>query len=184
MIGAVEVGERVVLRRPTTDDRDELLRLTAASTTLHRPWLSAPATPEAIDAWLQRSEGEAAVSFVVCLKDGGAIVGVYNLNHIVRGLFQSAYTSYWAHAGHGGHGYMAEGLELLLRHAFRRLRLHRLEANIQPGNAASIALVRRAGFRLEGVSPRYLKIGGRWRDHERWAMTIEDWRAREHPAPA
>ena len=178
MIGAAEVGERVFLRLPTAGDRDELLRLAAASEKLHGPWLSAPATPDAIDAWLLRSEGEAAESFVVCLKDGGAIVGVFNLNHIVRGLFQSGYTSYWAHAGHAGHGYMAEGLELLLRYAFRRLRLHRLEANIQPGNASSIALVRRAGFRLEGVSPRYLKIGGRWRDHERWAVTVEDWRAR------
>jgi ribosomal-protein-alanine N-acetyltransferase len=73
---------------------------------------------------------------------------------------------------------MREGLELLLRHAFRTLGLHRLEANIQPENAASIALVSGAGFRLEGFSPRYLKIGGRWRDHERWAITVEDWRNR------
>jgi [ribosomal protein S5]-alanine N-acetyltransferase len=181
MNGAVEVGGRVFLRLPTADDRDELLRLTVASATLHRPWLSAPGSPEAFDAWLQRSDGEAAVSFVVCLNDGGEIVGVFNVNHIVRGLFQSGYTSYWAHVGHAGHGYMAEGLELLLRHAFRRLRLHRLEANIQPGNTSSIALVRRAGFRLEGVSPRYLKIGGRWRDHERWAITVEDWRAGARP---
>jgi hypothetical protein len=39
-------------------------------------------------------------------------------------------------------------------------------------------LVCRAGFRLEGVSRRYLKIGGRWRDHERWALTVEEWRRR------
>ena len=71
---------------------------------------------------------------------------------------------------------MAEGLALLLRHAFRELKLHRLEANIQPGNLASIELARRCGFRLEGFSPRYLKVGGRWRDHERWAITREEWR--------
>jgi len=72
---------------------------------------------------------------------------------------------------------MTEGLQLVLRHAFRRLKLHRLEANIQPANTASIRLVRSLGFRKEGFSPRYLKIGGRWRDHERWALLVEDWRA-------
>jgi ribosomal-protein-alanine N-acetyltransferase len=68
---------------------------------------------------------------------------------------------------------MREGLRLVVRHAFGALGLHRLEANIQPKNRASIRLVKRAGFTREGFSPRYLKILGRWRDHERWAITAE-----------
>jgi ribosomal-protein-alanine N-acetyltransferase len=71
---------------------------------------------------------------------------------------------------------MREALALMLRDSFRTLRLHRVEANIQPDNLASIALVRRAGFEREGYSPRYLKLGGRWRDHERWALRTEQWR--------
>jgi ribosomal-protein-alanine N-acetyltransferase len=71
---------------------------------------------------------------------------------------------------------MTGALQLALRHAFRTLKLHRVEANIEPGNEASIALVRRAGFTREGFSQRYLKLGGRWRDHERWALLREDWR--------
>jgi ribosomal-protein-alanine N-acetyltransferase len=70
---------------------------------------------------------------------------------------------------------MTEGLRDVVSRAFRTIRLHRLEANIQTGNDASRRLVQRLGFRMEGFSPRYLKISGKWRDHERWALTAEEW---------
>jgi ribosomal-protein-alanine N-acetyltransferase len=123
------------------------------------------------------------VRLLVCRRTDGAIVGVVNLNEIVRAALQSAYLGYYAFQPHAGQGYMAEGLGLVLRHAFRRLGLHRLEANIQPGNRASRELVRRLGFRKEGFSPRYLKIGGRWRDHERWAIVREAWGAGRARSP-
>ena len=180
---AIATGKRVVLRLPTPADRDELADLGRLSRGLHHPWLRAPATRDAVDAWLARLEEDRHASFLVSLRANGEIVGVFNLSEIVRGSFHSCYSSYWGHAAYAGDGYMSEGLELLLRHAFRTMRLHRLEANIQPANTASIALVRKAGFRLEGISPRYLKIGGRWRDHERWAITREDWLARRTTTP-
>lgn len=71
---------------------------------------------------------------------------------------------------------MTEAMQLMLRYAFERLRLHRIEANVQPENSPSLALVKRAGFIREGYSRRYLKVCGRWRDHERWAILAEDWR--------
>jgi ribosomal-protein-alanine N-acetyltransferase len=67
-------------------------------------------------------------------------------------------------------------IQLILRYAFTKLKLHRVEANIQPENLASLALIKRAGFTREGYSRRYLRIGGRWRDHERWALLAEDWK--------
>jgi ribosomal-protein-alanine N-acetyltransferase len=106
----------------------------------------------------------------------GRLVGVINVSEIVRGHFQSAFLGFYAFAPHQGQGYMSEGLRLVVAEMFKRRGLHRLEANIQPVNSRSIALVKRLGFRLEGYSPRYLKISGRWRDHERWAITSEDWR--------
>jgi ribosomal-protein-alanine N-acetyltransferase len=112
----------------------------------------------------------------VVLRENGDLVGVINVSEIVRGPFRSAYLGYYAFVPHAGRGYMTEGLTLALRWAFRGLRLHRVEANIQPGNQASRALVRGLGFRREGFSRRYLKVAGRWRDHERWALVAEDWR--------
>ena len=108
------------------------------------------------------------------LADDGDLVGIFTVSQIVRGYFQSAYLGYYASAHHAGKGLMREAMALVLDLAFGPLSLHRLEANIQPGNAPSIALARGAGFRLEGYSPRYLLIGGRWRDHERYAITADE----------
>ena len=168
---------RVLVRPPTPADREAYLAAMRASRKLHRPWL-APVTAEAFDALLSHVDDERYEPMLVCRREDGAIVGFINISQIVRGSFQSAYLGYGAVAGYAGEGYMREGLELVLARAFTELGLHRLEANIQPGNQASIALVRGAGFVREGFSERYLKIGGRWRDHERWAIRAEQWRAR------
>ena len=127
---------------------------------------------------LARCRDPAFETLLVCRREDDAIAGVFDLSQIFRGIMQSGYMGYYALAPHARRGYMREGLQLMLRYAFVRLRLHRVECNIQPSNRRSIALVRGGGFVREGFSRRYLKIGGRWRDHERWAMLVEDWRTR------
>jgi ribosomal-protein-alanine N-acetyltransferase len=161
---------RVVLRTPAPSDEDEFIALMRASRRLHRPWLYPPLTRESYHAYLARIAEERHEGFLARRREDSAIVGWLNVSEIVRGPFQSAYLGYGAVAAFAGRGYMSEALRLLVRHAFSTMKLHRLEANIQPRNDASIALVRRCGFEREGYSPRYLKIGGRWRDHERWAI--------------
>ena len=106
---------------------------------------------------------------MICRRDSDAIVGVINVNNIVKGSFLSASLGYYAAQTHVGQGFMREGLTQVKEHLFRQLGLHRVEANIQPGNAASIALVRSCGFEREGLSPQFLYVNGAWRDHERWA---------------
>src|SRR5262249_54538505 len=154
-----------------------LALLARGSLPLHRPWVYPPTTAPAVARWL-RTAGPNRHRLLVCRRSDGAIVGVVNVSEIVRAAFPSAYLRYYAFRPHAGQGHMTEGLALVLRHAFRSLRLHRLEANIQPGNHPSRKLARRLGFRKEGFSPRYLKIGGRWRDHERWAIVRETWARR------
>jgi ribosomal-protein-alanine N-acetyltransferase len=171
---AIEVGRRVYLRAPTLRDREELTRLVRASRRSLRPWVDPPAGPAAFATYVRRVRRPSERGFLVCRREDDAIAGVVNVSQIFLGNFRSAYLGFYAGAPFAGRGHMREGLELVLRHCFRRLGLHRLEANIQPGNMKSRRLARRAGFRREGFSPRYLKIAGRWRDHERWAITAED----------
>jgi len=170
--------KRVYLRPPTRADRDEFVALMRASRTFHTPWATAPTDEDRFAAYLADARRADFEAMLVCRHPDGAILGFFNLSQIVRRGLQSAYLGYAIGKPFAGQGYMKEGLELVLRHAFMTLRLHRVEANIQPGNKASLALARGAGFRREGFSPRYLKIGGRWRDHERWAILAEEWRAR------
>ncbi len=179
-------GFRVYLRSPERADAAAFLAAVKASRGLHGAWVHPPSTPERYAAFVRRygryrkSDPLAAthVGLLVARCDDDAIVGVFNVGDIVRGLFQSAYLGYYGFAPHTGAGYMSEGLELALVVAFRLLKLHRLEANVQPTNARSLALVQRAGFVREGFSRRYVRIGGRWRDHVRLALLAEDWRAR------
>jgi ribosomal-protein-alanine N-acetyltransferase len=168
---------RVTIRPPTEKDADEFIRSMRASRRLHRGLLSMPTTPESYERYLARSQLESNAFFLANRIEDDAIVGFLNISEIVRGNFQSAFLGYGAVAEFAGRGYMTEAMRLVVREAFTRLGLHRLEANIQPGNAASITLARRCGFEREGFSPRYLKVAGRWRDHERWALTKETWRA-------
>lgn len=180
---ALEVGEHVYLREPTRRDGPQIIAANRLSRPLHRGWVLPPTDAEAFARWMTRSRQPNVKCFFVCRLADGAIVGVFTLSQIVRGMFQSAYLGYYAQRPFAAQGYMTEGMRLVLRHAFTTMRLHRVEANVQPENAASIALVKRSGFRLEGFSPRYLKVAGRWRDHQRWAMTIDDWqRLRRRPS--
>jgi [ribosomal protein S5]-alanine N-acetyltransferase len=165
---------QVHIRHLARPDRDEMLALVHDSREFHRPWAYPPDRSEQFDELVARSRRDDFFSLVACRVPGGAIVGVFNISQIVRGLFQSAFLGYYAHAAHAGRGYMRAALSLVVEYAFGPLALHRIEANIQPGNRASIALARGAGFRLEGFSPRYLLIGGQWRDHERYAVTAEE----------
>jgi ribosomal-protein-alanine N-acetyltransferase len=171
---ALATGERTFLRRGRDGDAGEFTDLMRASFELHRPWSFPPTEPNDFRALVERSRGDDFELLLLCRRGDGAILGFFNLSQIFRGPFLSAYLGYAVGQPHAGQGYMTEGLRLLMRHAFHGLRLHRLEANIQPSNAASIALAKSAGFRLEGFSPRYLKIDDQWRDHERWAILAED----------
>ena len=161
---------QITLRFPDVRDEAEFVAAVAQSHSLHSPWVSPPETKEKFRAYLKKMAAPDAQAFLVCVDD--RIGGVINLTNVVYGNFCSGYIAYYAFAHSTRQGVLTAGLQAFIERAFGELNLHRLEANIQPGNLASIALAKRCGFAKEGFSPRYLKIDGEWRDHERWALVI------------
>lgn len=172
-------GNRVHLRPPRRSDERAFIAQAVRSRALHRRWVQPPETPDAFSVYVQRyrkvDTSARNVGFLVVRSNDDALAGVINFSEIVRGAFQSAYVGYYAFAPLAGGGYMTEGFALALDFAFRELELHRVEANVQPANSRSLALVERLGFVREGYSRRYVKIAGRWRDHLRFAMLAEEW---------
>ena len=166
----------VYLRTPSAPDANEFLGLVAASRSLHKPWVEPPGDRHAFAALIRRNRSDDFQAFLIARRSDDAIVGAVDLSQILHGTFRNAYLGFYALGDHAGRGYISAGVRLVLHHAFTELGLHRVEANVQPRNERSKALLRRLGFRQEGFSPRYLKIGGRWRDHERWAILADEWR--------
>ena len=164
---------KVYIRRVAHGDSQELIEFNLHNKNYHYPWVS-PFTDQAgFQSWFSRCLTAAVVGLVVREVISRKIVGIININEIVAGAFQSGFLGFYGSSKMAGQGLMSDGLRLAVKYAFEDLGLHRLEANIQPGNTASIKLVRRLGFQKEGFSPKYLFINGAWQDHERWAI-IDD----------
>ena len=171
------------LEDPSQERMHEFLEATRQSRELHASWVSPPQTPREYREYLRRIRRATHAGYFVCTP-ALELAGVVNLNEIERAPVESAYLGYFALVPHQGKGYMSEGLRLALDRAFGPHGLQRVEANVQPNNEASLRMVRRLGFRREDPSLRYLRVGGVWRDHERWALTREEWEQRRQRATA
>ena len=169
---------RIRLERPSAGRERDYLHAALRSRALHRGYVVPSSTPHEYRAYLRATRRANQESFFVIDAESGELAGVININDIVRHAELSGRLGYYAFVPHAGNGLMFEALALVISRAFRELGLHRLEANIQPGNRRSIELVAGLGFKREGKARGFLKIGNRWRDHERWALLKEEWRSR------
>lgn len=161
---------KIKLSRVVPADADALIAANRKSASYHSPWVRPFIDQEGFDAWYGKMLTGPNIGYVVREAETNMIVGVVHLSEIVWGVFRSAYLSYYGTVNLARKGFMTEGVARVCRQAFEELGLHRLEANVQPENSASLALIKRAGFHKEGFSPQYLRIAGEWRDHERWAL--------------
>lgn len=169
-------GSRVRLERPTRTREQEFLAAVRRSRALHRNLVVPPRTAEQYADYVKLARSGRSEVFLIMLRATNAIVGVVHIENISSGATRSANLGYYGFTPHTRQGLIREGLRLAMRFAFRDLKLHRLEANVQPANRRSIDLIRGLGFMREGYSPKFMKVAGRWRDHERWAILAERWR--------
>ena len=168
-------GPRVMLVRPTKEDTGPLLALTLSNKDFYRPWVVPPYNARSFQQYLERIEAGRDLGFLVVDREQRQLQGVVNLNEITRRGMDTASLGYYGRVEARGTGFIREAVACVLAYAFGDLDLHRVEANIQPDNARSLGLVEALGFRREGFSPRFMRIDGAWRDHERWALLAEDW---------
>jgi ribosomal-protein-alanine N-acetyltransferase len=171
------IEPRVHLEPPALHRERDYLDACHRSRALHRGFVAAAATPADYRDYLERAARPSQESFFVVTAAGGQLAGVVDILDIARDTTSMGRLAYFAFVPHAGSGLMREGVGQVIDVAFRELALARLDADIQPGNGRSRALVERLGFRRGGTPPSQLKIGSRWREHERWTLLRADWLA-------
>ena len=170
----VASSERVELQIPAPAHKKTFIDFVRRNKEFHEPWVYVSGDPKFFDQYLRRIKMGQLLGFFIFTKDEGEFVGVINMNSIRLDPFGSATLGYYADEKHAGKGYMKEAIRMVLDHGFNKIGLIRVEVNVQPGNEASIALVKSTGFTKEGFSRKFLKIGTEYKDHERWAMIADD----------
>lgn len=171
--------ERLHLRPLSESDRAEFIRIHTVSEEHFKPWFPERQgdLDDMFDEELEKNRQEGRHFRGTGELANGRLVGFFNLNDTVRGVFQNAYASWSVSAQRTGEGYGAEGVFALLDLAFSEdhgLGLHRVQANVIPENERSVRLAERVGMRREGCARRYLKIAGQWQDHWMYAKTAEE----------
>lgn len=178
-------GPRVFLRAPNLDDWREWAELRAQSRAFLTPW--EPTWPEdsltrdhfrrRLRHYMREWRAGEGYTFFVFLNDSKRLAGGVSLSNLRRGVAQTVSAGYWMGQPHAGRGLMTEALGALLPFVFEELRLHRLEAACLPHNEPSKGVLRKVGFREEGLARQYLRINGTWHDHLLFALLAPDWRA-------
>ncbi|WP_245634826.1 GNAT family N-acetyltransferase [Janibacter terrae] len=164
LVGTTPSGESITLRPVRRGDRDEFLGLRARNAAWLTPWEPTvpPGGPPRRDMaadWrgnvraLQReARSGSGLSLVIVVDE--RIVGMVSASSIVEGALRSASIGYWVAQEAAGRGYAPTATALLVDHLMdpNGRALHRVQLEIRPENAASLAVVAKLGLREEGPS--------------------------------
>ena len=175
-------GQRIFLRPPKRRDALKWQKLRMSSKNFLVPWEpswdASSCSRRAFLRYFKNSNYLAnmdrAYSFLIFKIEDKTLLGGINVGNVRRGVAQSASLGYWVGVNHARNGYMKEALQILIPTLFIDLRLNRLEAATLEDNTASRNLLKKIGFKKEGVLRKYLKINGTWRDHVLYGLLEND----------
>ncbi len=172
--------ERVLLRALTQADVPEHFRLWSHPAV--RAGHSAAALPdisqseELIQRYAQSFARHEAIRWAVTRRDDGRLLGTCGF-HTISLQHHRAEIGYELHPDHWGKGFMSEAVWAMLGHGFLDMNLHRIEANVDPDNAASASLLRRLGFTDEGYLRERYYDNGRFTHDWFFSMLAHEYRA-------
>ena len=173
-------GEQVYLREPELGDFEDWAEIRQRSRAYLEKWeptwsadeFSRFAFRQRIRIYAQRARDDEGYAFFIFDKQTNHLVGGLTLSHVRRGVSQSATVGYWIGEQFAGKGLMKDALSALLAVASSRFGFHRLEAACLPHNKRSRHLLLACGFELEGFAKSYVKIAGRWEDHQLFGLVL------------
>lgn len=184
--GATPQGEAVTLRPLRRGDRREFLDLRSRNATWLDRW--DPSVPPGgaprrdiardfsgyVKALAAEARSGRGLSLAIVVDE--AIVGLVSASSIIEGALRSCAIGYWVGEEVAGRWIAPTAVAMLADHLMdpNGLALHRIQIEIIPDNAPSLAVVRKLGLRDEGLRRAYLFIGGRWRDHRSFAVVAEE----------
>jgi ribosomal-protein-alanine N-acetyltransferase len=185
-------GAFVYMRAPGMQDYAAWAELRALSRQHLSPWepqwardeLARSSFRRRLRAAQREARDDLGYSYLIFAETPLRLVGGLNVSNVRRGIAQTASIGYWIGAPYAGRGLMTDAVRAVAPFAFANLRLHRLEAACLPTNAASMRVLEKAGFRLEGRARQYLKIDGRWQDHSLYALLQSDLQSAQQSGPA
>lgn len=183
-LGPVRTEAGVVTLRPIRlRDARAWSRLRIKNQNMLMPW-----EPTGIGTWQARhhssawpalhsalkAEARSGTMLPFVIEVDGEYQGQLTVGNIQRGALKSAWIGYWVDADIAGRGVATAAVALGVDHCFGAVGLHRLEATVQPTNLASQSVLRKVGFREEGLLRRYMDVNGAWRDHMLVAITVDE----------
>ena len=178
--GRTPTGIDVVLRPLVLQDGPTFQSVRRANAAWLEPWDATSPDPDAPARTFEdlvaqyEADGRLGRSLPLVIEVDGRLVGQMSMGSIVLGSFRSCFAGYWVSRAVAGQLVTPTALAVAGDHLLSTVGMHRIEVNIRPENTASLAVMRKLGFRAEGLRPHYLHIAGAWRDHLSFALTVED----------